>query len=1140
MEIIKKLNLNKTPKAVPNNSLICAKNIIISKDGSYITSEDGLTPIYTVSPSTNRIVGVIPCNTELVIFEQDSNRNGHIKRYNEVTNEVTEVPCNWSWDEGIIKGTYTYNVNNELIIAFCEHNTFNNRTSALKTINLNRSKVDDSETSYYVTPKVPICKTELKNFIQGSLIKCGTYNLFIRYKFSNNNYTKWFSIGVPYFITNIDNKPIITHYYPHSNNTYETMVYDLVNSDDQTNFNPVLKFNFSGDTTGYVGYQIGYILDTDNSTVCRLWKEFNFNTTEINFNTSNAVEYPIDDMLESTYSISNVETICNYGNRLYISNYNEHQGGNENISALADAVRVKYTLTNYTHDRNFSNQTCNHFTKDLFNAHRRGLIPNQVYNFFIHYVKDDGSFTEGFQLQNTASDSFQFRTQVDGIPLIIMVNGDTLLANVDDRISINSNLSHNRVCDVYNNFSASDREFGYFTNSEGIKMFKAPYINNSPNALIGVEAVNVQIPAGYVGAFLSYEEVEDNVLFTGYNGSKSCDSGTRPLYLYASDVFLHKRNYKGVTYNVNYTLTSETSSTPGSEDLKFIINMGIEAANDSLAQHMWLSPIPNSGEVITLYSYNKYVYCGDNKRLIRLTDVERGIEGTTITIKDRTDVATFNYPGFIVSDIALLYDPNVFINGETYPAYKSNNELIKSSYAVGTRYLKYCKYYITAKKFKKAPESVAYVSKGTVDRTLTADIVYPINEGDLYQLNPNDYNNQINKKALIEYDKNGLNITRFDKTIRRSDVISDESVDNSWRQFKPINYKVISENKGNITNIVGIGYYLLIHTEHSLFMFSADSTLTAGDKEIQLGAIDVFDLNYKEVITSDKGYAGLKRKSAAIVNQHGYTFMNEDSKIIYSFDNGQLNIISADIEALLKNIDIKDVVFADDVVDRDRLIICIKLVDNTYITLSYNFNQKAWSSLHDYKFSAGYKTKNNLYLTNNDIKLYSFDKVHSCNFRELQIKQDNKFPLYLSDSGELNYSYVDVIFNDAFDIIKSLEFISYLLSEKLDYFSNINNAEGNLNRKFSGYQAIIYSDETYSGLLDINVNNNPNSYNSYKYPYYDRGKWNFNYFRNYVEREDSDDRSLIYGKYIVCRFIFNNDNNVKFKLEGVEFKVNKY
>ena len=40
MQIVPKLNLNKTPNVVDNGSIVCAKNICLDTTGSYIKNED--------------------------------------------------------------------------------------------------------------------------------------------------------------------------------------------------------------------------------------------------------------------------------------------------------------------------------------------------------------------------------------------------------------------------------------------------------------------------------------------------------------------------------------------------------------------------------------------------------------------------------------------------------------------------------------------------------------------------------------------------------------------------------------------------------------------------------------------------------------------------------------------------------------------------------------------------------------------------------------------------------------------------------------------------------------------------------------------------------------------------------------------
>ena len=194
-------------------------------------------------------------------------------------------------------------------------------------------------------------------------------------------------------------------------------------------------------------------------------------------------------------------------------------------------------------------------------------------------------------------------------------------------------------------------------------------------------------------------------------------------------------------------------------------------------------------------------------------------------------------------------------------------------------------------------------------------------------------------------------------------------------------------------------------------------------------------------------------------------------------------------------------------------------------------------------------------------------------------------------------SYLDVIYNNDYNNSKSLESINYILN----YFDNryslntkniYNVAEDGLRRRYAGYYLDVYTDETQAinlklsdGSNDTDENNRDtfNHYNDYKFAKFDKGSWNFNYFRNgfnigntelsetelvracnyiyynpstkqnevhVITEEDlkksplykSDNRSLIYGKYIVTRFIFNNDDDAahRFKLENIIFNIQPY
>ena len=139
-------------------------------------------------------------------------------------------------------------------------------------------------------------------------------------------------------------------------------------------------------------------------------------------------------------------------------------------------------------------------------------------------------------------------------------------------------------------------------------------------------------------------------------------------------------------------------------------------------------------------------------------------------------------------------------------------------------------------------------------------------------------------------------------------------------------------------------------------------------------------------------------------------------------------------------------------------------------------------------------------------------------------------------------------------------------------------------RLYSGDSILIYTDICNSGYLDTANEEHINKLEDYKKPYYDKGSWNLNYFRNRINKDvneaelnsytsilyynkasrsteeakisinklnavynydsdknkadASDNRSLIYGKYFVIRFVFNHYRRVK--LETIDVNVNQY
>ena len=156
---------------------------------------------------------------------------------------------------------------------------------------------------------------------------------------------------------------------------------------------------------------------------------------------------------------------------------------------------------------------------------------------------------------------------------------------------------------------------------------------------------------------------------------------------------------------------------------------------------------------------------------------------------------------------------------------------------------------------------------------------------------------------------------------------------------------------------------------------------------------------------------------------------------------------------------------------------------------------------------------------------------------------------------------VDVIYSENFESIKTLNTVSWICNKIRGFQTEYNMAEENyLNHinshpeeRYKGDYLRVYTDSCMTDIISLSDRSNDVRVRvqetpfglkpvkeSYQKPRYNLGKWTFNYFRNILnnggETDYHIDSTLIYGKYIVSRFIF--DRNTNFKFEDVTLNVN--
>lgn len=565
----------------------------------------------------------------------------------------------------------------------------------------------------------------------------------------------------------------------------------------------------------------------------------------------------------------------------------------------------------------------------------------------------------------------------------------------------------------------------------------------------------------------------------------------------------------------------------------------------------------------TLYNYTLNIYMSKNKELIRMTDIQY-TTGEKLFLN--------GLPGHITYDGVLIYEnPGTIFNTTDYSIKRLRG--VQSNYITTkfggehrvydniipfVNYVQfpcYDTYFYESKRFNNTPQPYVFpVNKPSSSPTKSwgGSMIEPKNSIDLFS-NPQGSADDFNIKIFTNYREEILSVEEYNKTIRRSNVIQDESRVNAWRTFPVEGYKNITENKGIITNIIGIGTYLLVHTEHSLFMFNTDNTLKTQDKDIQLSQPDAFEVNYTEVFTSDFGYGGLQDDKAFVVDQFGYIFYNNDFNHFYQFDNGQLKVIDADIIQFLNKFKPINIRIGNDKL-HNRLLIKMDIptdaVTQKSEVISYHYDLGNFISLHDYYFEEAFNTKTQIYLLrkdgwenlNNKVNLYFFDDKRNYGFIHDTLINTNSFSeSYKSNTRDTYKSFISIIINSEYQVIKLIEFLKYNLRKiKKDTTAFTISPVEEMKVPYSGDLIRIFNDQCDSGDLDVSVTEyNPGDYTK---PWYELGNWNFNYFRNNINNLTSNNGDVytrLFGNYFVVRFIFNNDDNLRIEFEEVDGSVVK-
>lgn len=762
----------------------------------------------------------------------------------------------------------------------------------------------------------------------------------------------------------------------------------------------------------------------------------------------------------------------------------------------------------------------------------RCLIPGEYYSFYIHFVDKYGIATNGYNIN------------VDKV--------------IDSEIDANNGI-----------LSTS------FTNKNGNHIIGIPIDGNSYTTLnddtgnIPLYYLNVEInsiPEGYIGWFISYEKLEKTSIYKGYSYYLYPNTGEYP-----NGVYTTKFNYDDkLNLNINkifgYMNTTPTHVNPiptSALETIDIINKQFFANNDTnnILYNSRLIYGGDSRDNEDSTDNNKRAYnlwvslLHDVDNLDRYTSKNKLLVPLSRVVYDTGKYSFIdeNYDGVLTQLDAIVYSSRfVFDNTDnkfrtlsfgSISITANNNEVYKDildeKILIVTRYF-IDNFYNESKVFNNKPQIILTVQHPENDDAKFYLGVWtdPKDLVDLYKM-PQYAINENYPKMLVNYDPDFNNQTVFDKTIRRSNVIADESLENSWRIFEFDQYINIKENKGKITNLASIGNIFLVHTEHSLFQFDFNDRLTSNGGIVEVDQKDIFESRYTELFNSELGFGGLQERDAYCVGDFGYMWYNTDFKRFFILSKEGPKDISSSINGWLDKVDIRNVRFGDDKF-RKRLI--IRFDDEGDIcALTYNYASTTFVSI-------------NKYIITNQSTEIRVDNLFA--YTKTKLFMTNCADIYEFNENEYNPNFrLSIINNVNYDEIKFIEYIQYIITKinsnsdnimDIDYTQpvgrRIDNGRSISNPKllvpYSGDKLIIISEEISTNQINLGkfedgVNNNNNVHTNNHNVFYELGKWNLN------KLLDTRDGRL-FGKYFISTFSFTEENNNKIEFESINLALTKY
>ena len=694
------------------------------------------------------------------------------------------------------------------------------------------------------------------------------------------------------------------------------------------------------------------------------------------------------------------------------------------------------------------------------------------------------------------------------------------------------------------------------TNGIKIKDIDTNHIINNNSILSLAYKLNMDLSDIYKSFFISIKNI-GNIIIEGF-GYKKLETGTHILNFLELDTLLYNINdniiiidNKGTTITEKAKYYSSGSSTPS-------------LAFGNCGYVSWSDEKDYTGEILYIKIIRNFDTVNDNNLVkasgyIPLTKTDNYIE--IIDPYYGSWFCSVTKPDFDLSSTC-------YVSGRDIYSASRNANTIKLEDFKDYVNISPSKIYNIRSNFnlnylsltEDIADSIFSINGSSSGNKQVAKVINSATLSYIYELKAM-YKDFMNK-TFSAYDEDYK--IQFDNTIRVSNVLSDETFNNSVFKFDATDYYNIPTDRGIIVSLFAIGNIIYAHTKGSLYKFDATQTISATDEDIKLQEAEPFEVGISQVFDSQYGYGGIENKEAGCITFDSYFFYDNKSNHIFAYSgNNQVQLIDGTIYKLLEYYKPNVCRTVHDITNKRVLFefeLSVQKESNSIITLSYNYKSKSFVSIHDITLKNAFTTINTVYSYNKEfIKL--FDTTYKNIPQDILFTPFNLYKLYGSASKRsyLIFDYLDespfniaiIIFpkNYLKEVLNNVSYIGNIIEN--DIISGNGRDENGLRYSYNKLNILITKPETivkaFNVVTDICKSNiirdtiddtiRPNSLLDYKGIKYDKGNWNINYFRdnqnnrNIYEYDnvESDNNSLIYGKFFILNFNFINEKPIKFE-----------